>query len=168
MLALFFISFIFLLFAVFLQYFCLNCDLKAFCVHLFSMTDSCLLICVHECLQYPHYLHMIIVTINRFFFLSTIRICFVFFFAIAFNNSPINSQSKCLAEFFDSNPATVATSMIRWQLTGIDDDHDLCSLWNVRHFFLKWNTSSSFQQIYKLQTMPHHFYIVITFEEKKE
>lgn len=35
-------------------------------VHLFSMTDSCLLICVHECLQYPHYPHMIIVTINRF------------------------------------------------------------------------------------------------------
>lgn len=39
--------------------------------HLCSMTDSCLLICVHECLQYPHYLHMIIVTINlrcRFLF----------------------------------------------------------------------------------------------------
>lgn len=54
-------------------------------VHLFSMTDSCLLICVHECLQYPHYPHMIIVTINRF-------ISFIFvhcwFFLCSSNNSP--------------------------------------------------------------------------------
>lgn len=50
------------------------------------MTDSCLLICVHECLQYRHYPHMIIVTTNRFIYLVffLIRVRCVCLFSLFF------------------------------------------------------------------------------------
>lgn len=139
---------------------------KSIFVHLFSMTDSCLLICVYvyKCLQYPHYLHMIIVTINRSFVVCLPGFFFVLQsiwcrspFLNLFNNSPINTLKlnacwNSLRRFRKLPTKPHRCSWIEWYWRWPSD-----ALWNVRHFCFRWNTS--FES--KLPAILLHF-IVIT------
>lgn len=135
---------------------------KSIFVRLFSMTDSCLLICVYKCLQYPHYLHMIIVTIKRSFvvclpFFLFIQLMSVAFFNV-FNNSPINTLNlnacwNSSGRFCKLPTKLFRCSWIEWYWRWPSD-----ALWNVRNFFLlRWNTS--FKS--KLPAISLHFIVII-------
>lgn len=121
-------------------------------VHLFSMTDSCLLICVHECLQYPHYPHMIIVTINRF--ISFFYFCPLLVFLCSSNNSPgpnimLNSSvrfCKPVKSKFLANREILSIVEL-WNFAALE--HIWIKLWIILIIFIK-QKNSNFMRSYFL------------------
>lgn len=133
----------------FSRYFFSRMWFKSIFVRLFSMTDSCLLICVHECSQYRHYLHMIIVTINHalFFRFNFMSVAFL----NSFNNSSINTQSKCLLNSFQAILQDGAEILV--ESKDIDDDRAFAF---EMYSILMWNTFLNT----KLPAIPLHFIVV--------